>query len=160
LEETKKEIDLLGKLYNLYSEVLETFSKWNEIPWTEVNDQLQGMIDQIETYSMSCTRLDKSLKKWSAYDELRQKIEKYQNILPLVRELAKTSVRPRHWDELISKTSKQIPYKLETFTLGILLSEIEVDKYHEDIEEIGESADKQLKIENQLAEITRFWAEA
>jgi hypothetical protein len=38
-------------------------------------------------------------------------------ILPLVESLAKPSIRPRHWDEVIGLTKEEIPYASESFTL-------------------------------------------
>jgi dynein heavy chain len=36
LERTQKEIELLDKLYSLYSKVKDTMAKWKDIPWTEI----------------------------------------------------------------------------------------------------------------------------
>lgn len=36
LEETRKEIELLDKLYSLYSKVKDTIARWREIPWSEI----------------------------------------------------------------------------------------------------------------------------
>jgi len=38
-------------------------------------------------------------------------------ILPLVESLAKHSIRPRDWDEVIALTKEDIPYASESFTL-------------------------------------------
>jgi hypothetical protein len=39
-------------------------------------------------------------------------------ILPLVESLAKPSIRPRHWDEVIELTKEEIPYSSESFILS------------------------------------------
>jgi len=39
-------------------------------------------------------------------------------IIPLVEALAKPSIRPRHWEEVIEMTKEEIPYQSETFTLA------------------------------------------
>jgi hypothetical protein len=49
LEKTKKEIDLLDKLYSLYSKVKDTISKWKDVPWTEIADERANMVDQNAT---------------------------------------------------------------------------------------------------------------
>lgn len=36
LVKTNKEIELLSRLYNLYSQVLETINGWQDIMWTEL----------------------------------------------------------------------------------------------------------------------------
>jgi dynein heavy chain len=54
-------------------------------------------------------------------------------------------------------TKDQIPYESETFTLSQLL-EAPLLQFKDDIEDITDSADKQLKLEKQLNnEISALW---
>lgn len=82
------------------------------------------------------------------------------DIIPLVEALAKRSIRPRHWDEIIEMTKEEIPYENETFTLAQLL-QAPLLNFRDDIEDITDSADKQLKLEKQLnEEINAYWETA
>jgi dynein heavy chain, axonemal len=160
LDETAKEIELLEKLYNLYSKVIETVAEWKNTAWLEIPDKVDGMIESIEQYNRDCTKLPGILKGWDAYKELKHKVEDMTKILPLVKELSKPSIRPRHWDEIIQLTQTEIPYMNETFTLNQLLETNLLD-FEVDIEDITDSADKQLKLEKDLNEnIISFWQEA
>lgn len=80
-------------------------------------------------------------------------------IIPLVEALAKPSIRPRHWEQLIELTKEDIPYQSETFTLRQLIDlDTPLLNFKEDIEDITDSADKQLKLEKQLnEEISAHW---
>ena len=160
LEETKKEIELLDKLYNLYSKVKDTIGKWREVLWMDIQNEIGKMTEQIEVFGRDCFRLPGVLKNWDAYKELKQEIDDMTEILPLVEALAKPSIRPRHWDEIITMTKEEIPYLSESFTLSQLLK-APLLQFKEDIEDITDSADKQLKLEIQLREdITKFWEDA
>ena len=44
--------------------------------------------------------MPKRLREWRAYEDLRAKLTDFQDLLPLISELAKPSVKPRHWKEL------------------------------------------------------------
>ena len=66
--------------------------------WSELPNEIDKMTQQIEQFGNECTRLPKQLKGWAAYQELKQKIDDFTQVLPLVQELCKPSVRPRHWD--------------------------------------------------------------
>lgn len=170
LEKTKKEIDLLDKLYSLYSKVKDTISKWKDVPWTEISEerstmvdqtqtQLAKMVDQTDTFGRDCQKLPGPLKQWDAYKELKQEIDDMALILPLVQSLADPSIKPRHWDEIIEMTKEQIPYDDETFLLKDLLA-APLLKHNDDILDIAESAVKQLKLEATLnGEISQFWEE-
>jgi dynein heavy chain len=74
-------------------------------------------------------------------------------------ELAKSSIKPRHWTEV--KTVTNCPLKIDTEEIFYLSNLLEANllEYRDDIEEITESADKQLKIEQNLKEITETWAD-
>ena len=146
LERTQKEIELLDKLYNLYSKVKDTMAKWKDIPWTEIKVEIQNMADQTETFQKDCAKLPKVLRTWDAYKELKQQIEDFSEIIPLVEALAKPSIKPRHWDQIIEMTKKEIPYDSEQFCLSQLL-EAPLLQFKEDIEDITDSADKQLKLQ-------------
>jgi len=160
LVKSANEIELLDKLYSLYSKVKEQIAKWREIPWSEIQNEIDKMIETIEQYSRDCTKLPGSLKQWDAYKELKQEIDDMSEILPLVTALAKPSIRNRHWDEVIELVKEDIPYESETFQLQQLFK-CPLLQFREEIEEITESADKQLKLEKTLKEeIIAFWEDA
>jgi dynein heavy chain len=71
LEETRKEIELLDKLYNLYSKVKDTIGKWREVPWSEIISEIGKMTEQIEVFGRDCMKLPGVLKSWDAYKELK-----------------------------------------------------------------------------------------
>lgn len=157
LEETRKEIELLDKLYSLYSKVKDTIGRWREVLWTDIQQEISKMTEQIEIFGRDCQKLPGVLKTWDAYKELKQEIDDMTEILPLVEALAKPSIRPRHWDEVIGLTKEDIPYASESFSFSQLLK-ANLLGFKEDIEDITDSADKQLKLENQLRDdITAYW---
>ena len=83
-----------------------------------------------------------------------------EEILPLIEALAHESIRDRHWEEIIELSNHPIPFQSESFCLSQLF-EVDLLKIKEEIEDITDSAGKQMKIERQLREeIEAFWAEA
>lgn len=57
------------------------------------------------------------MKQWDAYKEMKTEIDEMTDILPLIQQLAKPSIRDRHWNEVIELVKEEIPYSSETFTL-------------------------------------------
>ena len=51
-----------------------------------------------------CIRLPKDLKEWQAYKELKQEIDNLKDVLPIIVDLKKPSIMPRHWQKLIEIT--------------------------------------------------------
>ena len=69
----------LKKLYKLYSEVIESISKWKERAWCDFGvEMLNEMTDQVMKYGDMCMRLPKDLKEWNAYKELKTEIDTLQ----------------------------------------------------------------------------------
>ena len=108
--------------------------------------EIDKMVDTTDTFARDCSRLPGVLKSWEAYKELKQEIDDMTEILPLVKSLAKESIRPRHWDEIIVLVKQDIPYTSETFNLSQLFK-CPLLSFKEEIEEITDSADKQLRLE-------------
>lgn len=76
LEQIKNDIDLLDKLYSLYSKVKDSIGKWHDIPWIEITQEIDKMNEAIENFGRDCMRLPGQLKQWGAYKELKAEIEK------------------------------------------------------------------------------------
>lgn len=159
LEETSREIELLEKLYNLYCKVIEVVGSWRSIPWLEIPGEIDKMIETVEGFGRDCGRLPGVLKGWDAYKELKLEVDNMGKFLPLVKELSKESIKDRHWEEIIKLTQKDIPFRSEAFTLNQLL-ETNLLEFETDIEDITESADKQLKLSKDLEGVIAFWREA
>lgn len=141
LETTRSEIELLDQLYKLYEKVLETIGKWKDVHWSEIREEIDNMIETIELMSKQCRKLPGPLKGWDAYKELQTEIDNMNEILPIIKELAKPSIRDRHWLEVCKITDKEIPFSADTFILNDLLK-ANLINYLDDIQEITESADK------------------
>lgn len=157
LETTRSEIELLDQLYKLYEKVLETIGKWKDVHWSEIREEIDNMIETIEIMSKQCKKLPGPLKGWDAYKELQSEIDNMNEILPIIKELAKPSIRDRHWMEVCKITNKEIPFSADTFILNDLLK-ANLINFLDDIQEITESADKQLKLEKYIRdECDRYW---
>jgi len=157
LMHTLKEVKLLDQLFGLYTDVLETFDEWKQIPWTEVTLQMEEMTDKMDNFALRCKKMPGKLKKYEAFTNLNQQIEDFQTVLPLLQELSKESIMPRHWDELREVTGSDFEISADFKLIGLL--DLDLVRYKDDVEEITEGADKQLKIEIGIAEIRSAWEE-
>lgn len=117
------------------------------------------MEEDSKRYKELCTKLPPDLREWPAYKELKQSISNLENLIPLIIILRKESIKDRHWEALNEKCSHnhRIPYdQMDSFTVEDLIR-AKVLELVDDIEEIGDSADKQKKIESALNEIQSYW---
>jgi dynein heavy chain len=160
LVKTQNELDKLDKLYTMYLKVTETVARWQETPWLEITEEVENMQKGIDQFLGDARRLPAESKKYPAYEELKSQLDALEIVLPLVQKLAHESVKERHWEQLIELTHKDIPFQSETFTLKDLL-DADLLPVEEDVEDISDSALKQMRIEKQLREdIDSYWERA
>jgi len=117
LDQTKKELNYLGQLYELYTAVLETIKEWKEYLWIDVPKQMDQMKREADEFAHRCKKMPKQLRQWPAYHELKREIEAFQEVLPLLMELSKKSIQPRHWQQVNEFTGKDLQIEREDFRL-------------------------------------------
>lgn len=69
--------------------------------------------EQVQKYGDQCIRLPKDLKEWNAYKELKTEIENLKEVLPMITDLKKPSIRPRHWEKVIEISGVKLNYENE-----------------------------------------------
>jgi len=156
LDQTKQELFYLATLYDLYVAVLETIKEWKDYLWIDVPEHMESMQKQIDSFAGRCKKMPKQLREWPAYNELKKEIEDFQEVLPLLMELGKPSIMPRHWQQVMDITGKDLPIDSENFKLQSLI-DAQLNEFVDDISDICEGADKQLLIEQKLKEISVVW---
>jgi len=157
LDRTKKDIKIASQLFDLFVDVIRTINEWKLMPWTSVAANVDEMTDTMETYAARCKKLPGRLREYDSHGQLRKEIDDFQNLLPLLKELSKESIKARHWDEVMKICDVELDvignseFKLES------LIEADLVSVSDDVEEVTDGADKQLKIEQQLQEIKEQW---
>ena len=153
LDKTKKELDLLNRLYSLYTTVISSVNEFNEMAWHEVSVSMDSMTATISDFQSQCSRMPKDLRHWDAYIELKKWVDDFLGSLPLVQMLAHPSMRSRHWQQLINLTGYHLAVGSDSFKLRDLL-DANLLEAREDVEDIANSAVKELAIEDKLSRIS------
>jgi len=156
LDTTRQELGYLSQLYDLYVAVLETIKDWRDYLWCDVGENMEEMQKKIDNFAGRCKKMPKQLREWPAYNELKKEIEDFQGVLPLLLELGKPSIMPRHWQQVMDITGKDLPIDSENFKLQSLI-DAQLNEFTDEISDICEGADKQLVIESKLKEISTQW---
>lgn len=106
LEQTKSELTNLKKLYNLYSDVINAITQFQELHWEELmkeREKIDKMEEDSKRYKELCSKLPPDLREWPAFKELKQSISNLENLIPLINILRKESIKDRHWEALNEK---------------------------------------------------------
>ena len=159
LTETKKEIDYLSELYNVYNKVNDETGKWEEQVWSEIEvKDIRTWEDKIGEYLVECGKMPRGLKDYQAFKDMKVKIDNYKDILPQIVELKDGScIKARHWEELCAVTKKKLNYMNPENFLFKDLIQADLKVYMDDLEEIINSGKKQKNIEKSKDEIKQRW---
>lgn len=86
---------------------------------------------------------------------LKKAIEDFKEILPVVEELANTSLRDRHWDEIFKIVGQQFNPDAK-FTVNDLLS-VGIAEKLEEISRVSTNASKEFALEKALDKMGLDW---
>ena len=116
------------------------------------------MMAKMDEFQNSCKRMPKALREYEAFVELKRSIDDFLETLPLVQALAHPCMRSRHWRGLMDVTGRTLNVSSDAFKLANLL-EADLLEFDEDVEDITNSALKELQIEEKLRTISEDWAD-
>ncbi|XP_046878072.1 dynein axonemal heavy chain 8-like [Hypomesus transpacificus] len=155
LQQTKKELGLLQKLYGLYDTVMNNINGYYDILWTEVD--IEKINAELLEFQNRCRKLPKGLKDWKAFQDLKKRIDDFSESCPLLEMMANKAMKQRHWDRITGLTGHKFEVDSDTFSLQNIM-EAPLLKYKEDIEDICISAVKEKDIEAKLSQVVDVWS--
>ena len=105
-----------------------------KLPWlfTVFNWLVKPVIHGINI-TFRCRRLPKALKEWDAYNELKQKIDDFNECCPLLELMANKAMKNRHWERMETLTKHHFDIENENFCLRNIM-EAPLLQHKEDIE--------------------------
>ncbi|XP_038626369.1 dynein heavy chain 5, axonemal [Tachyglossus aculeatus] len=154
LLEIKKQLNLLQKLYGLYSSVTDTVNSYHEILWSEVN--IEKINNELLEFQNRCRKLPRALKDWQAFQDLKKTIEDFNECCPLLEHMSNRAMMTRHWKRIATLTGHSFDVENETFKLRNIMN-APLLKYKEEIEDICISAVKERDIEQKLKQVIAEW---
>lgn len=151
---SRNDLKILKKIWDIAAMVLWQIEDWKSIPFLKIDTD--SIEDQVKKFSRVLKSIDKRAKKWNVYLDLESYINNFQKTLPLVHDLRNDGMRDRHWQMLMAKTN--VKFELSAnFKLENLL-ELNLHKFEEDVQEIVDRADKEIKLEAQLKQFEDTWS--
>ena len=131
IEQIRKELNLLQKLYGLYNLVMDSIDGYYDILWVDVDTE--KINSELLEFQNKCRKLPKALKDWQAFNTLKKRIEDFSETCPLLEMMSNKAMLDRHWKRLEEITKHTIDVESENFLLRNIM-EVPLLKYREDIE--------------------------
>jgi dynein heavy chain len=137
-----------------------TFQSWNGQLWNDIKtDDLEDVNKTLLKNLRRQAADNQIIKQWNVFRSIEDSIKDMAVVLPLINALHNPAMRDRHWRALAKICNvKSIDPNDPKFTFEDAIN-LKVHEHREDVEEIVETATKELKIENKLKDIEATWRE-
>jgi len=160
LKDCKNELKSLKYMWDLIQLVHYQFNAWKLTLWDKIDtDYLLAQIKELQKKQVNpINPSNKEIKSWGAFSALNDRVKNMAVILPLISDLHSKSMMNRHWRKLMAITGKNIQFSSPKFCLEDLI-QLELYKYSDEVNELVDSANKELRIETNLGKIAKIWEE-
>ncbi|XP_063230049.1 dynein axonemal heavy chain 8-like [Bacillus rossius redtenbacheri] len=155
MEDRRRELRLLGWLYDLYNSVMITVSGYFELLWAEVD--IEAITAQLQEFQMRCRQLPAAMRDWPAYIDLKKKIDDFNEMMPLLRLMLDKSMKERHWTRLSETMGYNFDVERETFSLRDVM-EAPLLKFSAEVEDVCIGAVREKDIEYRLNGVKSDWS--
>lgn len=156
--DTRTELRLLKQVWDVKAQLAFVYSSWNDQLWNDIKTDDLEDVNKILLKNLRKMGADFSIVKgWAVYRSIEETIKSMSIVLPLVNELHSPAMRDRHWKNLAKVCGvKSIDPNDPKFTFEDTVK-LNLHQHTEDVEEIVETANKELKIERKLRDIENVW---
>ena len=159
LLEAEAEMEQLCAIYAVYSAHEDAIHKHDAVLWSDLDLKKLHAVAKRFDEKLETMREDASLAKKPVFELLEENLAAFADALPLFEALKSDALRPRHWQQLMRITSQpDVDFDPATLTLGSLLA-METHRHHDPVLEMCVAAEKELKIEGDIAKFAVVWRE-
>ncbi|XP_012666455.1 dynein heavy chain 6, axonemal [Otolemur garnettii] len=154
LEEVSAELKLKQLLWDSLSEWDKLQEEWLQSKFDCLDPEfLNG---QVTKYAKFVTQLEKGLPPNSVVPQLKQKVEKMKEKLPVIMDLRNPTLKPRHW-ATIEQTVDAVLVEAEVPLTLERLSELHVFEFAQEIQDISGQASGEAALETLLKKVEDSW---
>ena len=155
IENIKKELNLLQRLYKLYNDVIESVDGYKSLIWKDID--VEEISNELMEYQNRCRKLPKGLKEWPAFHDLKKIIDDFTDICPILELMSNKAMKQRHWQRIEKITTFTFDLERKGFALRDIM-EAPLLENKEDIEDVCISAMKEKDIEAKLKGVVSEWS--
>ncbi|XP_066025345.1 uncharacterized protein [Pocillopora verrucosa] len=157
LPRLRSDLECLREVWNTWRAVQEQHTEWKRGRWQRINTKLMRKATEAQTDVV--TALPFEAHEWDVFIGMHDAILDIQACLPIIDDLSRSAMRPRHWKQLLRVTGGAVQISnegLTRMTLGQLL-ELGLHNHAEEVRSIIQRAAKDVAIESSLKTYEEVW---
>ncbi|XP_072807660.1 dynein axonemal heavy chain 6 isoform X4 [Vicugna pacos] len=154
LEEVSAELKLKQLLWDSLSEWDQLQQEWLKSKFDSLDPEFLN--SQVSKYAKFVTQLEKGLPPNSVVPQLKLKVEKMKEKLPVIVDLRNPTLKPRHW-AAIEQTVDATLVDLDVSLTLEKLTELHVFDFGQEIQDISGQASGEAALETILKKVEDSW---
>lgn len=153
LKDAHIEIHQLKMVWDSRALVSALFSDWQQALWADIDTD--ELVDETRLLQGQVKALPRTVRGWQVYQQLEANVKNMGVVLPLVHELHSPAMRDRHWRNVMTIARRHFEMGPQ-FCLEDVLG-LGLHQHVDNVLEVVEVANKELKIESKLHTIEDSW---
>ncbi|XP_020627063.1 dynein beta chain, flagellar outer arm-like isoform X2 [Orbicella faveolata] len=157
LPRLRSDLECLREVWNTWRAVQEQHTEWKRGRWQRINTKLMKKATEAQIDVVTALPLESH--EWDVFVGMHHAILDIQACLPIIDDLSRSAMRPRHWKQLVRVTGGAVQISnegLTRMTLGQLL-ELGLHNHAEEVRSIIQRAAKDVAIESSLKTYEEVW---
>ncbi|GLD91666.1 hypothetical protein PINS_up000199 [Pythium insidiosum] len=153
----RSDVEGLKTVWHIVKRTKAFFQTTSQILFKEVD--VNTLQIEIQSTLKELKKIPKEIQWCDAYQSILRECQSFDKTHPLLRCVASSYMRPRHWKRIMAKTGEfPTPDEDPTQRLGLILSK-NLHNFSSDITEICYEAEKEQELELRLIELEGIWAD-
>ena len=157
LDDIVHDLEHLKSLWGIVRDWNVMYEGWKDGKFRDL--KVESMESGATVLYKQITKLGRGkIKSWGTWGSLKETVDSFKRIMPLIMDMRNPAVRPRHWELVMHECGQRFDPTSDEFTLDKVV-ELGLDHYAESISEISNDATKELSVENTLRKIAHTWVD-
>lgn len=157
LPRLRSDLECLREVWNTWRAVQEQHTEWKRGRWQRINTKLMKKATEAQMDVVNALPVESN--EWDVFVGMQHAILNIQACLPIIDDLSRSAMRPRHWKQLLRLTGGAVQISnegLTRMTLGQLL-DLGLHNHAEEVRAIIQRAAKDVAIESSLKTYEEVW---
>ena len=155
LDDTSKDLEALEGVWVMTQQWV---AYWFECKTQRFRELKSDDMDrEAQKFQKNLVKLSKATRLWKVSVTLKERVDQFRAVMPIIKDLSSPALRPRHWDSLKEEIQQfNFDHQSEDFTLDKIFA-LGIHLHAEAVGNLASVANRELSIEAALDEITRVW---
>ncbi|CAG9462898.1 unnamed protein product [Pedinophyceae sp. YPF-701] len=151
----EREVQARSTIWNTLAQFEQSKLDWLNGPVLELD--VEQIVPQVDNFGTTGYKLGKQLKDDRVVFRLREAVDEFRELLPLVEQLANPALKVRHWEAVFAMVGEPgFDVQGEPFAINDLL-QLGVRNKMDKVQEISATASKEYSLEKALDKMAADW---